>query len=336
MLEPGQARARLLGVGQHLVGRAAVLAHEALEPVVAHLEGVAAGRVDVEVVEVGAQPRGHVVELGGQTVEPPRQAAELLVERGGFAHQALRDAHRVQRRALVLAGQQGERARGALEKLAGVTQPLALVGQTHVLARLHGRAVDLVDLEAQHVDLALALARVAAQLRQLAREGARPLVGGAERAQGRRDAFAGGAVQQVELALELKQARVLELPVEGEAAAQRLFDRRRRAQETVHVGARAPAPGQLAGHGEGAVVALEERLHRARSGPGAHQLFPALLAHEQPDRLGQQRLAGAGLAGDDVQARRELEARLGDEHQVVDRPVQRASRRSNSFSSTFW
>src|SRR5665647_3489007 len=78
---------------------------------------------------------------------------------------------------------------------------------------------------------------------------------------------------------------------------------------------------ELPRHREGVAVALEERLHQGAGGAGAHQLVAALLAHEQADRLGEQSLAGAGLAGDDVEARRELEARGGDEDQIVDREL---------------
>ena len=84
-------------------------------------------RVVVEVVEIDAQQRGEIVELGGEAVEALRRGAERLVEGGRLADQALRDAHGVERRGLVLAGKQAERASGALQQLAGVAQPFALL-----------------------------------------------------------------------------------------------------------------------------------------------------------------------------------------------------------------
>ena len=140
-VQPG---ARLLEVGEHLVGRAAVLAHEPLELVVAELERVAVRGVHVELVDVVAQRRGEVVELHGERAEPLRQRRDALVEQRRLVDQALRHAHAVERGRLGLAGQQGERAAGALEQLAGVPRPLAVDGQALVLARLDAGRLDLV------------------------------------------------------------------------------------------------------------------------------------------------------------------------------------------------
>ena len=215
---------------------------------------------------------------------------------------------------------------------------LAIDGEALVLAGLDRGRLDLVDLVAQHVELALAVAAGAAQLVQLARERASACeglgVGGLERL----DLVGDRAVEQVELALELQQARVLELPVEGEAPPQRVLDGGGGAEQPVHAGPRPAAARQLAGHRERLVAALEERLHQRPVGAGPHELVAALLAHEQADGLREQGLAGAGLAGDDVEARRELQPRRGDQHQVVDASSAsiRAASRSKSFSSTFW
>ena len=136
----------------------------------------------------------------------------------------------------------------------------------------------------------------------------------------------------------MQQLRLLELAVEGDPVAQRLFDRGGRREKTVEIGARAAASRQLARHRERLAAALEERLHDGPIGALADELVAALLAHEQPDRLGEQRLAGAGLAGDHVEARAtKSQPRLGDQDEVVDGQAQRASLlRLKSFSSTFW
>ncbi|OPZ45835.1 MAG: hypothetical protein BWY94_01081 [Actinobacteria bacterium ADurb.BinA094] len=111
---------------------------------------------------------------------------------------------------------------------------LTLDGQALVLAGLDRGRLDLGDLVAQQVELALPVAPGPAQLGQLSREcagaGVLTLVRLLERP------YLGGrrAVEQVELALELQQPRVLELAVEGEAAPQRLLDGRGAAQQAVH------------------------------------------------------------------------------------------------------
>ena len=103
---------------------------------------------------------------------PSRSAsgATLSSSSAASSDQALRHAHAVEGRGLRLAGEQGERAAGALEQLAGVPRPLAVDGQTLVLARLDAGRLDLAHLIAQHVELALAVAAGAAQVVELARE----------------------------------------------------------------------------------------------------------------------------------------------------------------------
>ena len=274
--------------------------------------------IHVERVDVVAQRGGEVVELHGERAEPLRQRRDALVEQRRLVDQALRHAHAVERGRLGFAGQQGERTAGALEQLAGVPRPLAVDGQALVLPRLDARRLDLVHLVAQHVELALAVAVRAAQVVELARERAGARVRLGVRGLERLDLVGDRPVEQVELALELEQPRVLQLSVEGEAPPQGVLDGGGAAQQPVHPGSRPAAPRQLASHRQRLVPGLEESLHEGPVGARPDELVAALLPHEQPDRLRQQALARAGLARDDVEARRELQPGRGDEDQVVD------------------
>jgi hypothetical protein len=84
---------------------------------------------------------------------------------------------------------------------------------------------------------------------------------------------------------------------------------------------------------------LEQRLHQGSRRAGTHEALVSLVSQQQADGLREQRLAGAGLAGDHVEARGELEPRLCDEDEVIDGELgehrQSAYReRLKSFSST--
>ncbi len=214
-------------------------------------------------------------------------------------------------------------------------RPLPLVRQPLVLARLYAGRLDLAHLVAEHVELALAVTSGAAEVVELAGECAcacvRLCVGGSERL----DLVGDRPVEQIQLALELEEPGVLELAVEGKAPPKRVLHRGGRAQETVHASASPAAAGQLAGHREGIVAVLEERLHESSVGTRTNELFAALLAHQEPDSLGKESLPRSGLACDDVQSGAELEARLGDEHEVVDRELSqhRGGRRASARRS---
>ncbi len=112
---------------------------------------------------------------------------------------------------------------------------------------------------------------------------------------------------------------MLELAVEGDPLAQRRLDGRQRRHEAVEKRARAPLSGDAPGDRERLAVVVEHGLDERLLGARPHQALLALLAEQQADALREQGLAGAGLAGDDVEPRSELEPRPGDEHEIVDR-----------------
>ncbi len=218
------------------------------------------GGVHVQVVEIGAQRRRDVVQFGREAIQPLGYALERLVERRGLADEALSHTDGIQSGALRLAGEQGQRPAGPLEELACVPQPLALEAEAHVLAWFHLSGLDLAELEAEHLQLALPLAGVAAHGGQLSRGRARLVVCARVPLGRRRRRGSGRAVEQVQLALELKETCVLELAVEGEAAAQRLFDGGGGTEQAVQMSARAATARELASDCEGVVAVLEERL----------------------------------------------------------------------------
>ena len=337
------------GVGDDGVGRAAVLAGQQTELVVAQLDGVAVCRVDVEVVEVVAQHGQHVVGLGGERRQARRRVGERGIEAFGLGQEPFGGAQGVEPAARRFVGQQGGRAADALDEPLGVTQALALDLEPLVFAGLDGGRLDLVDLKAQQVDFAVAVAALAAQGDELARERLQGRPGGAVVGQQGHDLGARPGVEQVELAVELQQAGVFELAVKGDPLAQRRLDGGQRRHEAVEEGPRTPLAGDAARHRQRLAVVVEDGLHERLLGARAHQALLALLAEQQADALGEQRLAGAGLAGDDVEPRRELEPGLGDEHEVGDRQFSEHGRgrrrasaqktwraRLKSFSSTLW
>ena len=61
-------------------------------------------------------------------------------------------------------------------------------------------------------------------------------------------------------------------------------------------------------------LGLDVRLGAVGPDGGGLPLRP----EQEPDRLAEDRLAGAGLAGDRVQARGEVELRLADQHEILD------------------
>jgi hypothetical protein len=86
--ELAQPLARGGGMRDDGVGRAAVLARKQGEPVVTQLDGVAMSRVDVELVELGAQDGELVVGLGAEAGQARRRDAQGGVESLGFGEQA--------------------------------------------------------------------------------------------------------------------------------------------------------------------------------------------------------------------------------------------------------
>ena len=136
-------------------------------------------------------------------------------------------------------------------------------------------------------------------------------------------------VQHVELEGRPREAALLELTRHGD----RLFRRRRnvlsRGRAPPGVGAGSTVLEDAPREHETALALGAQLLERlvlpvelrldvglAAGGPDHRGVGPR--AEQQADRLRENRLAGAGLAGDRVQARREVELGLPDEDEVLD------------------
>ena len=127
------------------------------------------------------------------------------------------------------------------------------------------------------------------------------------------------------------------------------LDGGQRRHESVEKRSRASLSADAPGDRKRLAVVVEHGLDERLLGARPHETLLALLAEQQTDALCEQRLAGAGLAGDDVEPGSELEPRPGDQHEIVDRKLSehgRAGRRAGgqkawrarlkSFSSTLW
>ncbi len=75
-------------------------------------------------------------------------------------------------------------------------------------------------------------------------------------------------------------------------------------------------------------IQIEYGLDQGLVARGAHQALFRALAHQQPQRLGEQGLAGTGLPRQRGEAVTELEGGVLDEHEVADR-----ERREHRFSA---
>ena len=151
-----------------------------------------------------AQSLGEPVELGVEAVDPG-QARFGAAERRPGAVAVLGGA--VERR---------QRAGGGGAQDVGVAQALALGGELGLLGRVRSRRLDLGELEAHQVEVALARALALAQLGELALERRDLGVGASVAVAQLEQASAGEPVEDLELGRRQREPAVLVLAVEGE------------------------------------------------------------------------------------------------------------------------
>ena len=226
-----------------------------------------------------------------------------------------------------------DRGADALRELGHVTKPLALAAQVVLRARLE--PVGVGDERAQ---LASTRASAAASARA-------PRAGGAPRAARATPPqlcappellLADEGVEHVELVARPRETALLELAGHrdqplgdgGDVLARDAATPRVRARAAVAEDPRASTrPVLVLGPelGERLEALLVEQPSGASSSAStyasaasARRAASPLRTEQQPDRLAEDRLAGAGLAGDRVQPVGELELRLADEHEVLD------------------
>ena len=143
--------------------------------------------------------------------------------------------------------------------------------------------------------------------------------------------LAAEAVEHLELVGRPREAPLLELPRHREHALDGGGDVLPRGGPAPGVGARAAVAEDAARDEQRVLVfraqpaelvellgEIELRLDVCLLAGGADERVVALRPEQEADRLGEDRLAGAGLARDRVQAGRELELGLADEHEVLD------------------
>ena len=233
-------------------------------------------------------------------------------------------------RSVAVVRRERRRRRGRpLGELGDVPVPLALGAQLLLLTRLH--PVGVLDERAQLREPGLGERGVRRQLVVPAARGLEL----APRRPRRRAAgellFPAEAVEHLELVGRLRQPALLELARHRDDALDGRCDVLSSGGASPRVGAR-PAVGEDAAGDDERVLVLrpqlgellellrevELRLDVRLLAGGADVRVVALRAEQEAERLGEDRLPGAGLPCDRVQPGRELELGLTDEDEVLD------------------
>jgi hypothetical protein len=239
------------------------------------------------------------------------------------------------RAGVLLALQQLVGEGGRLLQGLGVGQPLGLRGQLGRLPHPHLGGVDLLQLVAEQVDLALALPGPGGQVVELAGDHAQAPPAGGEGGPGLEGGVAGVAVEQVTLDPGAEQVLELVLTVDLDQGPDHLGDRGHGGHAALELGPAAPLdqdlagdhdlavlvahPGGLQGGGDLEVVAgLEAALDQRGRAPGPDRARVGPPPEQQGEGVDDHGLAGAGLAGEHVEAGRDLEAGIIDDPEVAD------------------
>ena len=323
-----QRRAPLLAAGQildlrshrpapfeHRVETTAVVPRESLdvrEPCLRRGEPVRR-RLDRRCV--GPECMRKVLEQRDNRVPDRRLLGQSGIERRQLVelppHRAEGRQHRVVPLVQRRVGAPGER-----QQPVGVGEAAALVAQELVLSRSRSDAIDLLDPELQELDARRKLPRIhprrieAAPRVLPARAGGRDLRG--------RGLESGVGIQESDVRPRIQQCLVLMLAVDvDEPPAQR--PQRRRGRECVVQEHPAAALGRDFAADDGLVSlrVLECRLDEGPGRAGANQVPASPLADQQAERADDDRLAGAGLAGQHVEAVVELDVDGIDDGEVA-------------------
>ncbi len=223
------------------------------------------------------------------------------------------------------------RGRVVLDRL-GVGQHLAFAGQPGQFAAAQGRLVQLVALEADEGQLALAFLPIrfetgkpSSQLAHFAGLRAIAVAARLEVAIG---------VERAELESRLQQRLAFALAVDVHQRGAELAQRRQRHGLVVAIGGASAARVQAAHENELLIVErplqnflgglaqtgldqLETADDAQLLGAGANQIGGAALPEQEAERRQQQRLAGAGLAGPGAEARLQLDAHVLDQGHIL-------------------
>jgi hypothetical protein len=334
-LQLGQPGGRLAGEGEHGLLVVAVLALQVAEQGHADVDLLKAARIDQHPLSVGAKAGGQVADLGGQGLGPLGQLAEGAVVGAGAVHGPGRRAEGGGRPGVLVVLQQLVGEGGRLLEGLGVGQALGLGGQLGLLPHpdLGGR--DLIQLVAEQVDLAFALAGPGDQLVQLAGDGPQPPPAGGERGPRSQDGLAGVAVEQVALDAGAEQVLELVLAVHLDQGPDDVGDRGHGGHAALELGPAASLDQDLAGDHDlpllvidpgggqgggdlGVVAGLQAAFDQGGRPAGTDRARVGPPPEQQGEGVDDHGLAGAGLAGEHVEAGRDLEVGIIDDPEVAD------------------
>ena len=344
------ALAAPLGVREHRGHVATVLALQAvvqLEPALHLLE---LARVALEPLEVAPQLAAEVVGLDPQRGDARRQRIQLGVHPGNGAHDALglREQSRHAGLAALRSHGLGAATRGGRERVEPA-EPLAPGGQLLAvgLARVH--RLDLVDLEAEQVEVPVTGARALVELRQAAFQLPDAPVRIADTCSQLAVALAPEGVQQIELCRRQGEPAVLVLAEERHEPASQRLEVGRRGGAPLHEGARAAVlphssreddlvhlvPYALAQIAQvGAVQEIrrsrEHPLHVGLARPGTDDARSWLAAEQEIQRMGQDRLPRPRLAGDHREPRPGAQLGSLDQEKILDPQLEEHGVRSTN------
>ena len=310
---------------QLLVARGAEAPLRLRDPVEARLELLEPSRL-------GLQRREKRAEVGRGLAQAQLDVAQLVAGALELGSEPLEGRHRplcerdeAGGAVAVLGRERVRRRRSRFRELGDVPEPLPVGAEPLLLAVLH--PVRVLCECAQLRQPGLGERGVRGQLLvtlpralQLAPRDAHRLALGA-----------GEAVEQLELVRGPRKPALLELPRHRDHALDGCRDVLARRRAAPCVRARAPV-GEHTARDEERVLVLgaqvgelvqlvrqvELRLDVRLLGPRPDEGRFPLRPEQEPDRLREDRLPGAGLAGDRVQAGRELELGLADEDEVLD------------------
>ena len=166
--------------------------------------------------------------------------------------------------------------------------------------RLEAGAFELAQREGDQIEPRLAIPGRAADARELVLRLAHRVERRGRRRHERVEPAEG--VDHAEVRGRIEQGLVLVLSVQLDQAIRELLERAGGGERAVDEGAAAPLGGDLAPDEQLFPAVLEDRFDRRGVLAGAHQVARGASPEQQADGFDEDRLAGAGLAGQDVEA----------------------------------
>ncbi len=304
------------GLRDHVRERRSVLLLQTLEEGEPILDLLEARRRSVDVLRVGSQEEGEVLELRLDRLARLDVRSELRVQRGKLADLLPHRAERRQGCVIPLVERRVGVGAEPLEPIR-VRQDLPRRHQRLIFVRLRRGLVDLGELEREELGAGCFLlfgggqarALVADQLPRAERRG-HPLARGSQPRE---------FVQQIEVRGRIEQDLVLVLSVEIHQRPGGVAERRTRDERAVHEGAAPALRRDLAADDHFPAVRLfEHRLDGRGLFAGPDQVRAGASADQQPYGADQDGLARAGFSGEHVEAGRELELETIDDGEVGD------------------